>query len=393
MSNLLSQIWTVVTMNVLSLPRRLWTSLAAVFAVAVVVAVLLSFLAMANGFETTLRSAGSDATAIVTSSRSESEWSSDLSRDVINILATAPGIAKDDVGEPIYSAELYVVVDGIKRSTQSATNLPLRGLSRAGFELRDRVDLIKGRLFEPGRNEIIVGKGILGEFDGFELGQPVRFGKSEWTVVGVFSTGGSAFESELWADATSVQDQFRRGSTFNTMRIKLAEPGDVQPLVKFAKNDPRLRVDIETESDFFAAQGRALGTIVYFGWALSIIMALGVMAGALNTMYTSVASRSAQIATLRAIGFSGFSAFVGTLAESVVLSIVGGIVGALCAYIFMDGITTSTLGASFTQVVFSLELSPSLLRNGVYLALAIGLVGGIFPAWRAARLPVRLAFR
>lgn len=261
MSNLWSQIWTVVAMNVLSLPRRLWMSLAAVFAVAVVVAVLLSFLAMANGFETTLRNAGSDATAIVTSSRAESEWSSDLSRDAINILATAPGIAKDAVGEPIYSAELYVVVDGIKRSTQSAANLPLRGLSRAGFELRDRVDIIKGRLFEPGRNEIIVGKGILGEFDGFELGRPVRFGKSQWTVVGVFSTGGSAFESELWADATSVQDQFRRGSTFNTMRIKLAEPGDVRPLVKFAKNDPRLRVDVETESDFFAAQGRALGEI------------------------------------------------------------------------------------------------------------------------------------
>jgi putative ABC transport system permease protein len=393
MSNSWPQIWTVVTMNVLSLPRRLWMSLAAVFAVAVVVAVLLSFLAMANGFETTLRNAGSHATAIVTSSRSESEWSSDLSRDAINIIATAPGIAKDHVGEPIYSAELYVVVDGIKRSTQSEANLPLRGLSRAGFEVRDRVDIIKGRLFEPGRNEIIVGKGILGEFDGFELGRLVRFGKSDWTVVGVFSTGGSAFESELWADATTVQDQFRRGSMFNTMRIKLAEPGDVQPLVEFAKSDPRLRVKIETESDFFAAQGRALEAIVYFGWALSIVMALGVLAGALNTMYTSVASRAAEIATLRAIGFSGFSAFVGTLAESVVLSIAGGIVGALFAYMLMDGVTTSTLGASFTQVVFNLQLSPALLRNGVYLALAIGLVGGVFPAWRAARLPMVLAFR
>lgn len=393
MSSLFSQIWTVIKMNVLSLPKRLWMSLAAVFAVAVVVAVLLSFLAMANGFEKTLQGAGSNTTAIVTRSGSNSELNSVLSRDTINILAGAPGIAKDGNGNPIYSAELYVIVDAIKRSTQSKANIPMRGINRAGFDLRERVDIIDGRMFEPGRNEIIVGKSMQGQFAGFDLGQQVKFAKSEWTVVGVFSTGGSAFESELWADAKTVQDQFRRGSTFQTMRLKLAEPGNIAPIKELADNDARLIVDVETEADYFAGQGRALRGIVYFGWALSIIMALGALAGALNTMYTSVAGRASEIATLRVIGFSNFSAFMGTLAESIVLSIIGGVVGALFAFLFLDGVTASTLGASFTQVVFNFELSPDLIKNGVYIALAIGIVGGFFPAWRAARLPVLLAFK
>lgn len=393
MSSLWSQIWTVIGMNLLSLPQRLWMSLAAVFAVAVVVAVLLSFLAMANGFESTLKGAGTNATAIVTRKGSQSELNSVLSRETINIVATAPGIAKDAAGNAIYSAELYVVVNGIKRSTGSDANLPLRGISRTGFQLRERVDIVAGRLFEPGRNEINVGQGILREFDGFELGQQVRFGKSEWTVVGVFSTGGSVFESELWADAQTVQSQFRRGASFQTMRIKLAEPGNIASLKKFVDNDSRLILDVETEADYFASQGRALQGIVYFGWALSIIMAMGALAGALNTMYTSVASRTSEIATLRAIGFSNISAFMGTLAESVVLSAIGGVIGALGAYLFMDGVTASTLGASFTQVVFNFELSPALFKKGIFLALAIGLVGGLFPAWRAARIPVLCAFR
>lgn len=393
MTSLMSQVWTVIGMNIRSLPQRLWMSLAAVFAVAVVVAVLLSFLAMSTGFERTLQGAGSERTAIITRVGSQSELNSTISRDNVNIMAAAPGIAKDASGQPIYSAELYVVVDGIKRSTGGKVNLPLRGISEAGFAIREGIELVAGRRFVAGRNEIMVGQGVLGEFAGFELGATPKFGKSQWEVVGVFSTGGSAFESELWADAATVQDQFRRGSTFQTMRVELAVPGDVEPLRQFVKDDPRLILDVETEADYFAGQGRALRSIVYFGWGLSIIMALGALAGALNTMYTSVASREAEIATLRAIGFSNVSAFFGTLAESVALSLVGGVVGALAAYLFFDGLTASTLGASFSQVVFSFDLTPDVFKNGIMLALVIGLVGGFFPAWRASRLPVVLAFR
>jgi putative ABC transport system permease protein len=380
-------------MNILSLPRRLWMSLAAVFAVSVVVAVLLAFLAMAKGFEKTLAGTGTDRIAIVTRVGSQSELNSVLSRDAVNVLSTAPGIARDAQGDPIYSAELYVIVDGIKRSSQTEVNIPMRGISPDGFRLREQLDIVAGRAFEPGRNEIVVGQGVQRAFDGFELGREIRFGKTMWEVVGVFSTGGSAFESELWADAPTVQSQFQRGSSFQTVRMLLETPGDVAPIRDFIESDPQLNLEVQTEAAYFASQGEALNGIAIFGWSISIVMGLGALAGALNTMYTSVASRARETATLRAIGFSNVSAFMGTLAESIVLSVTGGIIGALVAWLVFDGFSASTLGASFTQVVFSFELTPELFRNGIVLALAIGLIGGIFPAWRAARVPVVTAFQ
>lgn len=393
MTGIFSQIWTVVAMNVRSLPQRLWMSLAAVLAVAVVVAVLLSFLAMSNGFANTLSGTGSDEVAIVTRSGSQSELNSVIGRDSVNIVSTAAGIATTANGQPFYSAELYVVVDGRKKSSGTKVNIPMRGISLIGFDLRDQVSITSGRMYVPGTSEIIVGQGVLNQFNGFELGQEVTFGKTRWTVVGVFSTGGTAFESELWADARMVQDLFNRGNSFQTMRIKLSEPGNITGIEELIENDPRLILDVDTEADYFAAQGKALEGIVWFGWIISIVMGLGALAGALNTMYTSVSSRSGEIATLRAIGFSNTSAFVGTLVESIVLSLVGGVIGALVSYSFMDGLTTATMGASFTQIVFTFELSPELFQNGILLALAIGLIGGFFPAWKAARVPVIVAFR
>lgn len=393
MAGFFSQIWTVIVMNILSLPRRLWMSLAAVFAVGVVVAVLLAFLAMAKGFEKTLAGTGTDSVAIITRVGSQSELNSVLSRDTVNTLSTAPGIARGADGNLLYSAELYVIVDGIKRSSQTEVNIPMRGISLEGFELREQLSIVEGRAFVPGRSEIVVGQGVQREFDGFELGREIRFGKTTWEVVGVFSTGGSAFESELWADAPTVQSQFQRGSSFQTMRLRLENPGDVEPIREFVENDPKLNLDVQTEAEYFAGQGRALSGIAIFGWSISIVMGLGALAGALNTMYTSVASRARETATLRAIGFSNFSAFAGTLAESIVLSVIGGVVGALAAWLFFDGFSASTLGASFTQVVFTFELTPELFRNGIILALAIGLIGGFFPAWRSARVPVVTAFQ
>ncbi|MEX0297455.1 MAG: ABC transporter permease [Kordiimonas sp.] len=393
MFNIFSQIGTVIAMNIRSLPQRFWMALAATLAISVVVAVLLSFLSMSNGFKKTLEGAGSIETAIITRSGSRSELNSVLSNDVVKIITAAPGIAQNENGQPIYSAELYVVVDGIKRTTQTEANLPMRGVSQAGFDLRGNVEITEGRMFEAGRNEIIVGEAVLREFSGFELGNSVRFGKTEWTVVGVFSTGGSAFESELWADARTVQTQFRRGSSFQTVRILLEEPGNVEGLLKTIEDDPRLILDAETEADYFKEQGEALNGMVYLGWILSILMSIGALAGALNTMYTSVSEREQEIATLRAIGFSNISAFFGTLTESLVLSIIGGVIGSIASYLFMDGLTTSTIGGNFTQVAFTFSMSPELFTNGIILALLIGLIGGFFPAWRAARLPVVLAFR
>ena len=392
MSNLLSQISAVVVMNVRSLPRRFWMSLAAIFAVSVVVAVLLSFLSMANGFEQTLKGTGSEDVAIVTRSGSRSELNSNMGRDTVNIIATAPGIAKNADGDPIYSPELYVIVDGIKKTSRTEANLPMRGITLAGFELRDHVEITEGRLFTPGTNEIIVGAGVLREFDGFDLGTQIRFGKTEWEVVGVFSTGGSAFESELWADAPTIQTQFQRGSSYQTVRIRLETSGNIQGLLDLVEQDARLELDVETEAAFFAEQAEALNATVIGGWVLSIVMALGALAGALNTMYTSVSSRSVEIATLRALGFSNISAFIGTLVESIILSVLGGVLGALISFAFMDGLSASTIGGNFTQVVFTFEMSPQLFQNGIGLALLIGVFGGFFPAFQAARLPVIVAF-
>jgi putative ABC transport system permease protein len=388
----LSQVWAVVIMNIRSIPSRLGMSLATIFAVAAVVGVLMFFLAMGNGFKETLDGAGSDEVAVVTRVGSQSEINSVLSRDQISLISAAPGIVTDNTGAPQYSGELYVIVDGIKKSSGTKVNLPMRGIAVEGFALRDQVEIIEGRPFETGLNEIIVGAGVLKQFSGFELGKEITFGKTTWKVVGIFSTGGSAFESELWADTRAVQSQFRRGNSFQTMRIKLETPGNVQPLIDHAENDPRLNVKIETEAEYFKTQGDAISAYVYFGWGISIVMGLGALAGALNTMYTSVAARAAEIATLRAIGFSNGSAFLGTVVEAIVLSIIGGVVGIAATYLIIDGNSASTIGASFTQVVFNFEVSPELLQQGMIVALVIGVIGGVFPAWRAAKMPVIKAF-
>jgi putative ABC transport system permease protein len=323
---------------------------------------------------------------------SETELNSTIRREQVNLLLEAPGVARD-AGGPVGSAELYVVVDGIKREGGTRANLPLRGIGPRGVQLREGVEIVAGRMFRPGTNEIVVGQGVLREFAGFELGRELRFNRSSWKVVGVFAIRGSVFESELWADARSVQSLFERGSTFQTMRLRLAEPARFAELRDYAKSDPRLKLDAKTEREYYAEQSqRTSDLIMYLGWPLGIAMAFGALAGALNTMYASVALRAREIATLRALGFSGAAAFAGTLAESLVLSLAGGVLGSLVTWMFLDGLTASTLGGSFTQVVFSLRLSPAVVLQGVVLALAIGFAGGVLPAWRAARTPVAVAF-
>lgn len=390
--SLFKQMAAVTVMNIRSLPRRLWMSLAMVLASAVVVAILLAFLAMAKGFEATMNGAGSDGIAIMMREGAAAELNSVVTREQVNLVEESPGIARDAEG-PLVSPELYVIVDGIKKSTGTEANIPLRGLNARGMAMRENMQLVEGRMFTPGTNEMIVGAGVLREFDGFEVGDEVRFGKNVWMVVGVFSTGGNVFESELWADVAMIQSHYERGSSYQTIRVQLETPGDLAPLQETIEREPRLNLELQTESNYFAGQGKQLQYMAIFGRVISFIMALGALAGALNTMYTSVADRAKEIATLRALGFSNFSAFCGTIAESLALAIAGGLLGSLAAFVFFDGLNASTLGGSFTQVVFSFEMSPDLFVQGALLALAIGFVSGFFPAWRAARLPVIVAFR
>ncbi len=392
MFSFISQTWAVIVMNVRSLPRRLWMSLAMVLANAVVVAILLAFLAMDKGFEVTLKGAGSDDVALFLRGGSAAELNSGLGRDQVNLIATAPGIASNANG-PIISAELYVIVDGIKRSTKTEANLPLRGLELTGVEMRNGFQLQEGRMFTPGTNELVVGQGVLREFEGFEVGNTLRIGKSEWRIVGSFSTGGNVFESELWADLNVIQSVYNRGSSVQTVRAKLSESGQLDAINAYVENEPQLNVDVQTEKAYFAGQSKNLSYMAWFGKIISAVMALGALSGALNTMYTSVADRAKEIATLRTLGFSTGSAFLGTLVEAMVLAMAGGLVGAVCAYLLFDGLNASTLGGSFTQVVFSFQMSGDLIAQGMKMALVIGFVSGVFPAWRAARMPVLLAFR
>ena len=389
MRSLLLQIFAVTMINVRSIPRRLWLSLSTIVAIALVVVVLLAFLAMANGFRRTLSGSGSDDIAVILRGGSESEINSVVLRDQVRLVEEAPGVARGPDGKPLVSAELYLTIDGIKRASGTKANLPLRGIGPEGAAIRKDIRLVAGRMFNAGASEIVVGKGVQSEFEGFDLGSTVASGSTRWTVVGVFEAGGSVFESEIWADLPVVQSLFKRLNSFQTLRVRMTSPSALAALKDYVENDPRLKLDARSETTYFADQSsRTSDLIQKLGWPLAIGMALGALAGALNTMYSSVATRAAEIATLRAIGFGGFSAFAGTLVESLILAIIGGLVGAAATWVMFDGLTTSTLGASFTQVVFSFRLTPALIAQGVVLALVVGLIGGLFPALRAARMPI-----
>jgi putative ABC transport system permease protein len=389
MHPLLRQVAAVTYINIKSIPQRFWLSSSTVLAIALVVVVLLSFLAMANGFQRTLTNSGADDVAVVLRGGSQSEINSTISRDQVRLIESGPGIARSADGKPLVSGELYLVVDGIKRSSQTKANLPLRGVGAEGAAVRKGIKIVEGRMFSPGANEIVVGSSLLREFQGFEIGRTASFATSRWTVVGIFAADGSVFESEIWADLPVVQSLFNRNNVFQTVRARLQSPSDLGGLRRFIDEDPRLKLDVKSESAYFADQASQTSDLIHkLGWPLAIAMALGALAGALNTMYSSVAARATEIATLRAIGFSGFPAFIGTLAESLILAALGGLIGAVATYLIFDGFSASTLGASFTQVVFSFRLSPALVVQGVTLALAVGLAGGLFPAIRAARQPI-----
>ena len=388
MRSLWLQVAAVTAINLKSIAQRRWLSLSTVIAIALVVIVLLAFLAMANGFQRTLAGSGSEDIAIFLRGGSQAEINSTVAREQVRLLEDAPGVARGADGKPLLSPELYVVVDGVKRSSQTKANLPLRGIGEQGVALRKGITVAQGRMFNRGANEIVVGKGLLKEFEGFELGKTVTFATSRWTVVGTFEAEGSVFESEIWADLPVVQSLFNRPNFVQTVRVRLANRS-LAALKSHNDNDPRLKLDVKTEAAYFADQaGQTTDLIQNLGWPLAIAMALGALAGALNTMYSSVAARAVEIATLRAIGFGGFPAFVGTLVKSLVLASIGGLIGAAATWSIFDGLTASTLGGNFTQVVFAFELSPALIWQGVLLALAVGLIGGLFPAIRAARMPI-----
>jgi len=398
--NWLAQVFAVTLTAIRTIPQRRGASLATVAGIAGVVAVLVAVLSIGEGFRHALRAAGSPDNALVLRSGSDSEMMSVLLGDAVEIIAQAPGIARGPVasGEapvPLSSAELFVVVDVPKKSTGTPANVPLRGVQPAAFSTRPELKITSGRVFEWGKNEVLVGEGALRQFRGLDVGSKLKWGQNEWTVVGTFSANGALWESELWTDARVLQPSYRRGNSFQTVSVRLESIDAFDKFKDALTKDPRLDVTVQRESEFFGNQGRSLQMIIrQLGVLLAVLMGIGAVFGALNTMYSAVAARTREIATLRAIGFGPGAVVVSVMAESMFLALVGGVVGALGAWIRFDGYRTSTLNwDTFSQVTFAFDVTPTLLVAGTLFALILGLVGGLFPAIRAARLPVTAALR
>jgi putative ABC transport system permease protein len=390
----LSQVAAVTWLNLRTIGERRGASLAAIFGVAGVVAVFIAVLSIAEGFRKTMTSTASPDTAIVLRSGSDSEMMSGLGRESTRIIADAPGVRRAAQG-PAASAELYVVVDLPKRATNTDANVPLRGVQPSAFVVRDEIEIIEGRRFQEGRNEIIAGKSAAAEFAGLEVGNRLRWGQNEWTVVGIFSAKGGLSESEIWCDVGVLQPAYRRGETFQAVYARLESADSFTRFKDTLTADPRLDVKVIREIDYYADQSRMLYSVISgLGSIIAFLMAIGAVFGALNTMYSAVASRTREIATLRALGFRSGPVVLSVLAESLFLSLLGGAIGAAVAYFGFNGYQASTLNwTSFSQVAFAFTVTPGLLIQGVVYALLMGLIGGLFPAIRAARLPVATALR
>ena len=379
-------------LNLKSVPERWGPSLVIVIGLAGVVAVFTALLAMVSGFESTLKSTGRSDTAIIMRGGSDAELNSGLPRDQGTLIKQAPGIRKDADGLPLASAEMMFIAEIAKKGDKSGSNVTVRGIEPKGMKLRPQMKIVDGRMFETGKRELIVGNGVAQQFDGAKVGQTLRFRGSDWNVVGIFSSG-DANDSELWCDVEVAQTTFNRQG-YSSLRAALDGPNGLQTLKDALSADPRLAVDVSTELDYYSGQTRQFRQqIGFLAGVVTFIMALGAIFAALNSMYAAVATRSREIATLRAIGFGGLPVVLSVMIESLVLALIGGALGAVIAYLLFNNFSVSTLGQNFTQVVFAFKVTPALVIRGLIIAVVIGMIGGFLPAIRAARLPVTTALR
>jgi putative ABC transport system permease protein len=388
-----SPLFAVTWMNLQSLPQRMGPAIVAAVGIGGVVMVLTATLAMTQGFRAALNFAGADDVAVIVRGGSSGELSSSLLPGEATVVVDGPGIRRDAAG-PIASPELYVLVDLPMQGSGTAANVPFRGVGPRGLAVRDHFRLLAGRLFEPGLNEVIVGRGAMGQFRGLKLGELVRFGTQTWRIVGVFEDGGSVTESELWTDVHVLQGAYRRLGV-QSVRARLEGPDSLARLAAALKADPRLNVNVTTERTFYAEQSKALVAIVTtLGSVISVMMGIGAIFGALNTMYSAVASRTREIATLRAVGFGAAPVVASVLVESVLLGLAGGVLGGLAAWLFFDGVEASTLNfQTFSQLTFAFRVTPGVLVTGVVYAVVLGFIGGLLPGLRAARLPITAGLR
>jgi putative ABC transport system permease protein len=377
-----------------SIGQRLGSSAVAVIGIAGVVIVFTSVLSIAEGFRAAMTEKGDPLRVLILRSGADTEMTSGLGGDSTRIIMDAAGIARTAEG-PVASPELFVIVGHPLKRSGTDANVPLRGLSEGALRVRPEVSIGEGRMFRTGTNEIIVGRAAAAQFEGLAVGRSVRWGSNTWEVVGIFDANGSVAESELWCDARVLQQVYRRGNSYQSVLARLESADAFQPLKDALTSDPRLQVSVMFERDYYAQQSQVLQMIIRtVGIGIAGLMGLGAIFGAVNTMYSAVSSRTREIATLRALGFRGMPVATSVLVEAVLLSLLGGAIGGLIAYLAFDGYQTATMNwQSFSQVAFAFAVTPALLAQAMILATVIGLAGGLLPAWKAARMPVVNALR
>ncbi|MDG2060646.1 MAG: ABC transporter permease [SAR86 cluster bacterium] len=388
------QMFAVTDMNIRSIRERVGSSLVVVIGIAGSVSVMVSLLAMAGGLRSTVESTGDEDRAIVLRSGSNSELSSSISREEANVIGNATGLKTKDQS-PMVSFELYTVVDVKKKGAEDTSNLPFRGVQPMSFSIRPELKIIEGRNFEVGRSEIIVGRGAYSQFEGLEIGNSIKFRSAEWTVVGIFSSGGDVHESEVMADLLIAQSAFNRGATSTNAIVRLEDKDSFDQFAIYLENEPRLEVKVERESEYYKEQGAGVSALInVFGYLVASIMAVGSVFAALNSMYSAVSTRLVEIGTLRALGFQGSSILGAVMIESMFLALLGGLLGAGLSYIIFNGYTVSTLaGGTFSQTSFDFAVTLNIVQQGLFLALLVGFLGGFFPAWKAAREDITSALR
>jgi len=392
--NWLSQLWSVSVFNLCTVPKRMGSAITSAVGIAGVVAVLVGVLSIAEGFRAAMAVSGPQDVAIVLRSGADNEMTSGLSREEARLVSDTVGVARSADG-PLASAELFVIINLPKRSTGTDANVPLRGVGQAAVAVRGDISIIEGRKFESGRNEVIVGAGAARSFAGLDLGNRLRVGQNEWEVVGIFSGGGGSSESEIWTDAAVLQPAYQRGDSFQSVYVKLTSPEAFQGFKDALTTNPRLKVKTLRQADYLADQSSMLTSFIEgLGVSIAALMALGALFGALNTMYSAVASRTHEIATLRALGFGRSPIILSVLIESLVIALIGGATGAAAAYLAFNGFKATTINwQTFSQIAFAFAVTPPLLLYAILWATGIGLLGGLFPAIRAARLPIAMGLR
>ena len=390
----MKQILAITGMNIRTILQRSGASIVIIIGIAGSVAVMVSLLAMAEGLSKTIASTGQEDRALIFREGSNSEMSSGIAMTDLAIIENTQGIKKSEDG-PMIAAEIFTIIDLKKKGAVDTSNLPLRGVQEMSFKIRPELKIIEGENFFPGRGEVIVGKGAANEYEGLELGNKIKIRDSEWTVVGIFSTGGDVHESEIWADLAVTQGAFRRGASASIAIVQMEENASITDLGATLELDPRLDLKVQGEADFYEEQSSGASSVIQvFGYAVAVIMAIGAVFAALNTMYSAVSTRLVEIGTLRAVGFHGSSVLFALMIESMFLALLGGLLGAGLSYLIFNGYTVSTLASvSFTQTAFDFAVTGEIIGQGLILALIVGFLGGLLPARRAATQDITEALR